>query len=162
VQGRLGDHPRLEGEIESNEFDPRALLTSVGIEPPRTTDPDALSRLKFSGSWKLDGGVAIEPFSLTVDQTQFAGFFRRGGGEDPLGEFELRGNTIDLARYIPPPDPASEPFVLPTAMIKALKFRGTLQLDEATLDDMRMKGVVLRLLLDEQGLRGAPAPGSTP
>jgi hypothetical protein len=46
--------------------------------------------------------------------------------------------------------------VLPTAALRALKFRGLLELEEATYDDIVMKGVTLRLLLDEQGLRSAP------
>ena len=50
-------------------------------------------------------------------------------------------------------DPASEPFVLPTAMLKALRFRGKFELEQATYADTVMKGVTLRLLLDDQGLR---------
>ena len=67
--------------------------------------------------------------------------------------------SLNISRYIPPTDPASEPFVLPTAMLKALLFRGSVELERATLDDIDMKGVTLRLLLDEKGLRsGAPPP----
>jgi len=91
--------------------------------------------------------------SFTIDDTHFTGTFHRTSGADPVGEFALHGDALDLARYIPPSDPASEPFVLPTATLKALKFRGQLELDAATLDDTSMKGVTLRLLLDEQGLR---------
>jgi hypothetical protein len=61
-----------------------------------------------------------------------------------------------VARYIPPADPDSEPFVLPTAMLKQLKFRGVIELAQATMDDIVMKGVTLRLLLDDQGLRAEP------
>ena len=75
-----------------------------------------------------------------------------------MGEFALRGDTLNISRYIPPADPASEPFVLPTAMLESLKFRGVLELEQATMDDIVMKGVTLRLLLDEQGLRSVEAP----
>jgi AsmA protein len=161
VAGTLGEQPRLAGAIESNAFDLRALLTSVGIDAPKTSDAAALGRLQFSGSWKLDAGaLAVEPFSLTLDDTKLSGFFRRGAGESAVGEFALIGDRLDIARYIPPPDPASEPFVLPTAALKALRFRGNLELEQATLNDIAMKGVVLRLLLDEQGLRSTAAPES--
>ena len=79
-----------------------------------------------------------------------------------MGEFALRGDALNLSRYIPPTDPASEPFVLPTATLKALLFRGSVELERATLDDIDMKGVTLRLLLDEQGLRSVAKPGGTP
>ena len=164
VKGTLGERPSLTGALSSNDFDPRALLGAVGVDPPKTTDPKALGKLAIDGRWKFDAGaILIDPVSITVDDTKLSGAFHRAAGEDPIGDFTLRGDSIDLARYIPPPDPASEPFVLPTAMLKALRFRGTFELEQAKLDDVLMKGVTLRLLLDEQGLHGekpAAAPAS--
>ncbi len=158
VSGTLGEKPKISGKFETNVFDPRALLASMGIDAPKTTDPAALGKIQLAITGEFDdGAVTLDPLSLTVDETAFKGRFQRGGGEEPVGEFELAGDAIDISRYIPPPDPTSEPFVLPTAMLKALKFRGTLRLEQATLDDISMKGVVLRLLLDEQGLRSVPA-----
>jgi AsmA protein len=154
VQGRLGDAARLDGRIDTNEFDPRALLAAVGIEAPKTTDPKALGVVDLQGSWKFDAGaLAIEPFSLRLDDTRFTGKFRRDAGTDPVASLELAGDRLDIARYVPPADPASEPFKLPTAMLKALELRATIELGEASYDDTKMKGVTLRLLLDEDGLR---------
>jgi AsmA protein len=158
VSGALGEKPKLSGKVETNVFDPRALLASMGIDAPKTTDPAAFGKLELSITGEFDDGtLTLDPLALTVDETALEGRFQRGGGEDPVGEFELAGDAIDISRYIPPPDPTSEPFVLPTAALKALKFRGTLRLEQATLADLSMKGVVLRLLLDEQGLRSVPA-----
>jgi AsmA protein len=163
VRGTLGEHPKLGGKLETNSFDPRALLTSVGIAPPRTTDPKALADVGFNGTWAFDdGAISIKPFSFDLDDTHFSGSFSRTAGADALGEFSLLGNTIDIARYIPPTDPASEPFVLPTAALKELRFRGEIRLEHATLDDIDMKLVTLRLLLDEQGLRRVPRTAATP
>jgi hypothetical protein len=155
VSGTFGEQVNLGGKLSTNAFDPRALLTSVGVAAPKTTDPTALTRLELETTFKFEAGaLAIDPLKLALDATHFSGSFRRGAGDDPLGEFTLRGDTLDISRYIPPTDPASEPFVLPTAMLKALKFRGVFELEKATLDDVVMKGVTIRLLLDEQGLRG--------
>jgi hypothetical protein len=148
----------MAGTLRSNVFDLRDLLTSVGITAPKTTDPRALSHLQVDTTWSLDAGaMGVDPLKLTVDDTRFEGTFRRGAGADPVGDFALRGDTLNLSRYIPPTDPGSEPFVLPTAMLQSLKFRGTLQLEQVTLDDILMKGVTLRLVLDEQGLRSVEA-----
>jgi len=157
VKGTLGEHPKLSGAIATTDFDPRALLTSVGIAPPKTTDAKAFGKLSFGGSWNFDAGaIGINPFSLTLDDTRFKGKFHRAAGDNPIGEFTLQGDDLDLSRYIPPTDPASKPFVMPTAMLKSLMFRGSVELEHATLDDIDMKGVTLRLLLDEQGLRSMP------
>lgn len=163
IHGTLGETPRLEGKVETSEFDLRALLSSVGIAPPKTTDAQALGKVSFTGSWTFDGGaIGLDPFTLALDDTHFKGTFHRAGGENPVGEFLLRGDELNLSRYIPPTDPASEPFVLPTAALKALMFRGSVELERATLDDIDMKGVTLRLLLDEKGLHTVPKPERTP
>jgi AsmA protein len=157
VSGGLAGEPKLSGAVETNTFDPRALLASIGIEPPGTTDPKALGAVQLESNWSFESGaIALDPLALTVDETRLTGHFRRAAGADPVGEFALRGDSIDLARYIPPSDPASEPFVLPTALLRSLKLRGTLELERATLDDTEMKGVTLRLVLDEQGARSEP------
>jgi AsmA protein len=167
VQGALGgtlrDEPRLSGKIETNTFDPRALLASVGVSAPKTTDVTALGKLQLSTSWEYAAGaVSLEPFSLILDDTRFTGHFRRGAGEGATGEFALRGDQLAIGRYVPPEDPASEPFVLPTAALKALKVKGALELEQASFGDTLMKGVILRLLLDEQGLRRDAVPERAP
>jgi AsmA protein len=162
VAGVLAEPMKLSGKITTNTFDPKALLGSVGIEAPKTTDPRALTQVQLAADWRFDAGaLGIEPVAFTLDETRFTGKFHRGAGVDPLGEFELRGDTLNITRYIPPTDPASEPFVLPTADLRALKFRGVIELEQATYDDIQMKGVTLRLLLDEQGLRSQPEAVAT-
>jgi AsmA protein len=163
VNGTLGENPKLAGKIETNEFDPRALLLSVGIAPPKTTDAQALGKVQCTGSWTFDAGaIGIDPFTLLLDDTHFNGSFHRSAGDNPVGEFALRGDMLNISRYIPPTDPASEPFVLPTAALKALMFRGSVELERATLDDIDMKGVTLRLLLDEKGLHSVAKPEGAP
>jgi len=156
--GNLQEPLELTGAIDSNSFDLRALLESMGIAAPKTTDPKALGQVALAATWRFKGGaMLVDPVALTLDDTRFTGKFERGSGEDPVGDFTLRGDAINIGRYVPPTDPASEPFVLPTAALKALKFRGVLELEQATYDDVVMKGVTLRLLLDEQGLHAPPS-----
>jgi AsmA protein len=157
VRGKLGESPHLDGHVTTNEFDPRALLAAVGVAAPKTTDPQALGKVSVRGTWRFDAGaIAIDPLAFQIDETHFSGKFQRAAGEDPVASLELAGDTLDIARYVPPADPASEPFTLPTAALKALKFRGKISLGQAKYTDTLMKGVTLRLLLDEQGLRSEP------
>ena len=163
VNGALGEKPKLSGAIETNEFDPRVLLAAVGVAAPKTTDPQAFGQVRFKGAWRFDGGaIGLDTIALTLDDTHFNGTFSRGAGEDPVGEFALHGDSLNISRYVPPPDPASEPFVLPAAMLKALKFRGVFELEQATYDDIVMQGVTVRLVLDEQGLHGDSPRGTKP
>jgi len=157
IRGDFGEALDLSGNLSTNTFDLRALLAQVGVAAPKTTDPAALTHLRFATTWKVaDGAVSIDPLKFDLDDTHFTGHFQRGAGEDPVGVFELHGDVLNISRYIPPTDPQSAPFVLPTAALRALRFRGVFELQQATLDDVVMKGVTLRLLLDEQGLRSPP------
>jgi AsmA protein len=159
VRGSLGEHPKLSGDVASNHFDLRVLLASVGVNAPKTTDPKAIGKIAFGGTWAFDdGAIRVDPLSFDLDETHFTGSFSRTAGDAATGEFSLSGNSLDIARYIPPSDPTSEPFVMPTAALKALRFRGEIRLAQATLDDIEMKDVVLRLLLDDQGLRSVAVP----
>ena len=161
IGGTLGEPLALKGAIDTNAFDLRALLTSMGIEAPKTTDPKALGKVELAATWRLEGGaMVIDPLTLMLDDTRFTGTFARGAGEDPVGDFTLRGDSMNIGRYVPPTDPESEPFVLPAAALKALKFRGMLELEQATYDDIIMKGVTLRLVLDEKGLHSPAAPAA--
>ena len=78
--------PRVGMEADVPPLDPRALLTSVGIAPPKTTDAQALGKVKFGGNWAFDNGaIRIDPFSLDFDETHFTGSFSRTAGADALG-----------------------------------------------------------------------------
>ena len=159
IHGTFGAVTRLQGSIDTNTFDARALLASLGVAAPSTTDPATLTRIDLASGWKFDAGaISLDPLTLQLDDTHFTGSFRRAAGVDPVGEFTLRGDRLDIARYIPVTDPKSPPFVLPTAALRALRFRGVLELAQATYQDVEMKGVTLRLLLDEQGLRSQAPP----
>ncbi len=136
----------------------RAMLGTLGVEAPVTTDPRALESFASEGRVALrDGRLRVEPFSLVLDDTRLAGTIVRGG-ELPLAEFTLAGDAMDVDRYLEPEGTPGEPFRFPGEALGALRARGTLTLERASLDELQIEGLVLRLLLDEQGLRGDAAP----
>ena len=135
----------------------RSLLGTLGIVPPLTADPKALESFGADGRVALaDGALTIEPLTILLDDTRLIGRVQRGG-EPPLAEFTLAGNTMNVDRYLEPDDVESEPFKFPGEALGALRARGTLTLETATFDDLAFEGLVVRLLLDAQGLRGDPA-----
>ena len=132
----------------------RALLVALGIAAPVTTDPRALEVFGADGRIALaDGLLTIEPLTIVLDDTRLTGRMQRGG-EPPLAEFSLAGTTMNVDRYLEPDDVESKPFKFPGEALAALRARGTLTLETATFDDLAFEGLVVRLLLDEQGLRG--------
>ena len=76
VGGTLGEKPKLAGKIETNEFDPRALLTSVGIEAPKTTDPRRSASCSSRAAGRsTTAPFGVDPFALSFDDTHFTGTF---------------------------------------------------------------------------------------
>ncbi|MCC6172203.1 MAG: AsmA family protein [Gammaproteobacteria bacterium] len=135
----------------------RTLLGTLGVEAPVTTDPRALESFASEGRVALrDGMLRVEPFSLVLDDTRLTGTIVHGG-EPPLAEFTLAGDAMDVDRYLEPEGTPGEPFHFPGEALGALRARGTLTLERASLDELQIEGLVLRLLLDEQGLRGDAA-----
>jgi len=140
----------------------RALLLTLGIEPPRTADARALESFAVDGRFALEAGtLTIEPLTLVLDDTRLIGRVSRGG-EPAVAQFSLAGNAMNLDRYLEPDDVESAPFKFPGAALGALRARGTLALETATFDDLAFEGLVVRLLFDEQGLRGDPAAAAAP
>lgn len=140
----------------------RALLGTLGIAAPPTADPRALESIAAEGRLALrDDTLRVEPFSLLLDDTRFTGRLARGG-EPALAEFALSGDAMDLDRYLEPEGTPGEPFRFPGEALGALRARGTLSLERATLDTLQFEGLVVRLRLDEQGLRGESSGGARP
>ena len=134
----------------------RALLVVLGIEAPATTDPRALESFAADGRIALaEGSLTIDPLTIRLDDTRLVGRVQRGG-EPPLAEFSLAGDTMNVDRYLEPDAVDSAPFKFPGAALGALRARGTLTLERATFDDLAFEGLSVRLQLDEQGLRGDP------
>ena len=148
--------PRFTAAFSLPPTSLRALLATLGIDPPVTADPKALESFGVDGRVALaDGALTVEPLTILLDDTRLIGRVRRGG-EPPLAEFTLAGNAMNVDRYLEPDDVESEPFRFPGEALGALRARGTLALENATFDDLAFEGLVVRLLLDEQGLRGDP------
>ncbi len=137
----LGEAPAATGSLALAPVSLRATLAAAGIELPPTRDPAAWTSVAADATFRWSGDTfQVEPLAITLDDTHVTGRVRREAG---VVRFTLRGDRMDLGRYLEPAGTPGEPFVLPTAALKALRVAGTLDLGEATLDGVRMKGVRL-------------------
>ena len=137
----LGDTPSASGTLSLAPVSLRGTLAAAGIELPRARDPDAYKTVKLSAGFRVSGqSLQIEPLEIVLDDTRLTGRVTRDEG---VIRFSLQGDRMDLGRYLKPEDVESEPFVFPTAALKALRAEGTLDIDEATLEGVKMRGVRL-------------------
>lgn len=104
----LDKTPQLEGGLSIAEFDLRALLESLGQPLPAMADGNALRRVA------LATGLAATPSSLTLQDLKLQLDGSNLAGQLAIADFsrrslrvQLKGDSLDLDRYLPPP--AKEP-----------------------------------------------------
>ncbi|GAA0794946.1 AsmA family protein [Marinobacterium sediminicola] len=94
--------PQLSGQLSSNTFNLKQLLTTLGQAAPETSDKNALTALAFSATLGGPAGtVQLKPLSLQLDDTQFNGEASFGLDSQQIG-LKLKGNALDADRYLPP------------------------------------------------------------
>lgn len=105
LSGSLADGLALGGQLEIPQFDPRALLSALGVDLV-TADPDVLARA--SASAQLDYGPAkalLQNLTMTLDDTSLTG---SAGVRGDAIEFNLTMDDINVDRYLPPSEEGGE------------------------------------------------------
>ena len=165
----------LHAELRSNTFNPRTMLESLGLQPPDTADPDVFSRMALDLS--ASGGterLTVNPLLITLDDSSL-----RGEGEvdlsgpRPMIRFSLRGDRLNLDRYLPPeveqariPEVPGEvakadiPIDLPAELMRALDVDGNLSLGSLTLFGLTLEGIEMKLRARDGEWRMEPLAGS--
>jgi AsmA protein len=109
LSGSVGEPATsLEGPLRLERVNPRELLETLGIEPPRTRDAAVLSSLAMQGKVAYGPrGFALNSIDGQLDDTKLEGSLSRGSGENPALGFALALDAIDLDRYLAPPADAT-------------------------------------------------------
>ncbi|MCA1791836.1 MAG: AsmA family protein [Thioalkalivibrio sp.] len=151
------------------------MIESLGLQPPDTADSDVLRRIAIDLS--VSGGtdrLAVNPLIITLDDSTLRG---QGGmdlsGPRPLINFELRGDRLDLDRYLPPeveqarvpevPGEVAEteiPIDLPAELMRSLDIDGNLRLDGLTLFGLTLEGIEMKLRARDGEWRMEPLVGN--
>ena len=104
----LSDEPVVKGALTVAQFSPRTLMKDLGMTPPATSSPDALTRfsahMNFTGS---ANGTDWRELEMTLDQSSINGRFKLSNFDQPDLDFDLTIDSIDLDSYLPPADAAA-------------------------------------------------------
>ncbi|GAA0701138.1 AsmA family protein [Marinobacterium maritimum] len=96
------NQPQLSGQLSSNTFNLKQLLTTLGQSAPETADNNALTALAFSTTLGGPAGIVqLKPLSLQLDDTQLNGEASLALDSQRIA-LQLKGNTLDADRYLPP------------------------------------------------------------
>jgi AsmA protein len=140
--GRLGGSGALSATVPSV----RKLLQTLGLSASLPPDPRALGALSLTARWRYrDAALEVKPLTATIDATRLTGWVARSGGKPAVLRFMLRGNDIDLTRYLVGSSPRAKPFRLPVRALEALHAQGSLELARAEFDGTLMRNIRLQV-----------------
>lgn len=148
VEGREQDgtlHVGGPASLEAPSL--RALIGALGVEVPLPRDPQAFGALQASATWVMENdALVIDPLRVALDGTTLTGRIVRSAGDDAVWTVDLRGDEVDLGRYVDVEEGEDdEPFELPVQTLRTLPVQGSLAFDRARYGDTQMKNVRLRL-----------------
>jgi AsmA protein len=154
--------PSLAGQIAMRDTSPRELMRQLGMEIPRTRDPDALKQLNLNSKLRAtDNSVALDDLRIVFDGQQVTGTFAIADLEKMALRFDLEADRLDLSRYEDPTkdedakqgpgeqggekEGGAEPFKLPVEALRELDAKGTFAIGSLKVAGMALKDVSFRL-----------------
>jgi AsmA protein len=133
-----------QATVRVEPFSLKELMRALGVAPPVTADPSALSRVSFNAEAAVgETAIALRSMSLTLDDTTLTGQLSYPLTEDGLIEFDLAADSINVDAYMAPAaestaeeQASTDDIEIPVDMIRALQARGKVTLERATLSGM--------------------------
>jgi AsmA protein len=144
------DGRELRGSFTVPATNPRDLLRALRVEAPQTRDPKTLHRFAARGELFYSGprGVRLDSLKVTLDETRLEGRLAVTDVERGALRFDLRGDALDVDRYLGRKQKAPAAAGRPGAQRRvAAPLRALRQLDvrgHASLDRLRIAGVDLQ------------------
>lgn len=150
--------------IAIDAFSPRSIMQLFDVEPPVTADPVALTRVIVDAEAQLTtSAIELTSVVIKLDDTTFKGALSVPRVETGFYQFDLTGDTIELARYM---EPATEsgaasggdavPVEIPADIIRPLNARGKIKLQTASLGDIVFQSIEMGLNSSQGKMRIFP------
>jgi len=159
----LGERPRFNGDVAVAPFEPRALLTALGIAAPNTADATTFKSASLAADVEASAsGAALSALTAKLDDTTLRGSLAVRDFTRQALRFALTADRLDADRYLPP---AAKPAVGATATPAAktdfnatpLPFESLEKLDiDGTLEVASFKLKNLKLADARVTLKGTP------
>ncbi|MEJ2275427.1 MAG: AsmA family protein, partial [Woeseiaceae bacterium] len=148
-----GGAPDARATLRVETFSPRSLMTQLGIEPPQTTDPGALSELSIAATVAIgESSANLSGVTVVVDDTTFTGAMTVPLEDSGRLSVQLEGDAIDLDRYMAVADEAAAgaaedvpPVEIPVDLIKPLNAQGSLKIGSVQVAGIELENVTLGL-----------------
>jgi AsmA protein len=154
----IKDKPSFLGPVTVAAFSPAKVLQQLGIALPRMQDANALNNLSANFELAATADSAeLKNLSMMLDDTQIKGSAVINGFASPAISFNLGLDSLDMNRYLPPPDKsvkaiaspavalAAAASAVPAETLKKLNVNGTATLGKLKVSGLTMQDIRLSL-----------------
>jgi AsmA protein len=141
-------------ELRVAEFSLKELMRALGIDPPVTADPNALSRVSFNARAVIgENDISLDEMMLELDDSTMVGSMSLPMSESGTLRFDLNVDAINLDGYMAPTEDGiavadaedGGDIEIPVDMIRTLNASGSFKIDRALLSGMEFTNVQLGL-----------------
>lgn len=158
---RISAAPQFRGKLQTDAFDLKQLLQTLGMDPPQTRDSAALTHvqadLTFSGTPQQ---IAIAPLQGQLDDSTLTGEIALTDLATQAVRFDLKLDRLDVDRYLPPASatakkaasaaPATssapaKPEWIPVQALRDLNLAGRFRADELVVKKIPVRTLGLRV-----------------
>jgi AsmA protein len=164
TSGDLGQGLDFKGHVTVHPFVPRRLIAKYAPDMP-IKDVDGLNSSAVASFVHVtEEGVSFENLILTLDDITVRGRCAFSGWIDPVFDFALRADTIDLDRYLPL-FATGTPFIwddFSLPLFRAFRGSGTVRADGFDVLDTLISDIRLKVSATDKGVvfdAGAMRPG---
>ncbi|MBW2154524.1 MAG: AsmA family protein, partial [Deltaproteobacteria bacterium] len=151
----LFTRPAYRAEIKTPVFNLRRVLTKLGQTLPKTSDPKAMSVVEVSASVNgNENEIGIESFKVRLDDTRFQGKATIQFKPSPMYRLEIRADTMDADRYLPPKKkratsvaatPGAAAAALPVDTLRSMNLDGALVIEKLKITNLRLNNIQLKV-----------------
>lgn len=157
----LDTEPNITGQLSTNDFSPKEMMSKLDIAAPVTADETVLSKANFSVALAATpASAALDNLVITLDDTKFTGkaSVPSLAGSIPPLRFDFNVDAIDIDRYLPPAAEAQEesteevaastttgdePIELPVDMMRQLDIDGTFSVGSVKVSNLTTRDIVV-------------------
>ena len=143
--------PQPTARLAVAEFSLKDLMEKLGIEPPVTADPKAMSSVSFSAIAKVgETAISLSDMSLELDDSKMTGTLSLPTTESGAMRFDLAVDTITVDGYMAPADDSSmaadeeaSDVEIPVDLIRTLNVNGSFRIARAFMSGMEFSNLQL-------------------
>ena len=157
----LAEKPSVKGQFQTNTFNLKNVLKMLGVEPPVTSNPKALSQVQAQFGLQADSENAeLQQLKLTLDKTSITGKLTIKNFTAPSIQPELKIDSINVDDYLAPPSSSTQAAannatnsqeLFPMETLRGLDIDGGVTINSMIINKLSLNNISTRIKA-KQGL----------